>query len=254
MNPKSKKTEDQPAAEEESPAGDSDDQAVEAEGVDAPTPETEDAEEEAAEAPTPETDDDTSDEYPDFETALATAQDKLLRALAEAENVRRRGEREKVDASKYAIAAFAREMLSVTDNLRRALDSVDADARANDAALDTLMIGVEMTEREMSNAFDKVGISPIEALGQPFDHNVHQAMFELDDPSQPAGTVVQVLQGGYMLHDRLLRPAQVGVSKGGPKTVPADAETAENQAQGEAEADEKPADGSVPTIDEPPTD
>ena len=143
--------------------------------------------------------------------------DKLLRALAEAENVRRRAEREKSDAAKYAITNFAREVLGVADNMKRAMASVDSEARKKDPALEQLMVGLEMTEREMLSTFERFGIKPIEAMGEKFDHNLHEAMFELDDTSKPAGTVTQVVEAGYVLNDRLLRPAKVGVSKGGPK-------------------------------------
>ena len=143
--------------------------------------------------------------------------DKLLRALAEAENVRRRAEREKSDAAKYAITNFAREVLGVADNMERAMASVDLEARKKDPALEQLMVGLEMTEREMLSTFERFGIKPIEAMGEKFDHNLHEAMFELDDTSKPAGTVMQVVEAGYLLNDRLLRPAKVGVSKGGPK-------------------------------------
>ena len=143
--------------------------------------------------------------------------DKLLRALAEAENVRRRAEREKSDAAKYAITNFAREVLGVADNMKRAMASVDLEARKKDPALEQLMVGLEMTEREMLSTFERFGIKPIEAMGEKFDHNLHEAMFELDDTSKPAGTVMQVVEAGYVLNDRLLRPAKVGVSKGGPK-------------------------------------
>ena len=143
--------------------------------------------------------------------------DKLLRALAEAENVRRRAERGKSDAAKYAITNFAREVLGVADNMKRAMASVDSEARKKDPALGQLMVGLEMTEREMLSTFERFGIKPIEAMGEKFDHNLHEAMFELDDTSKPAGTVMQVVEAGYVLNDRLLRPAKVGVSKGGPK-------------------------------------
>ena len=143
--------------------------------------------------------------------------DKLLRALAEAENVRRRAKREKSDAAKYAITNFAREVLGVADNMKRAMASVDLEARKKDPALEQLMVGLEMTEREMLSTFERFGIKPIEAMGEKFDHNLHEAMFELDDTSKPAGTVMQVVEAGYLLNDRLLRPAKVGVSKGGPK-------------------------------------
>ena len=152
-----------------------------------------------------------------LEAEAADLKDNLLRALAETENVRRRAERDRVDASKYAAANFAREMLKAADNLRRALESVTDEARHEFEALENLVVGLEITEREMLNAFERTGIRPIEALGQRFDHNLHEAMFEMEDTDHPAGTVVQVLETGYMLHDRLLRSSKVGVGKGGPK-------------------------------------
>ena len=154
-----------------------------------------------------------------LEAALAEAaelKDKLLRALAETENVRRRAQRDREDASKYAIANFAREMLKVADNLRRALDSIGDEARRESESVESLVVGIEMTEREMLNAFERAGIKPIEALGQRYDHNLHEAMFDVEDATRPAGTIVQVLEGGYMLGERLLRPAKVGMAKGGP--------------------------------------
>lgn len=153
----------------------------------------------------------------ELEAQAAEYKDKLLRALAEAENVRRRAERDKEEASKYAIANFARAMLAVADNLRRALTSIPAEAREADSAIATLATGVEMTEREMLATFDKFGIRPVEALGRKVDANFHEALFEIEDSSQPVGTVVQVLETGYVLGERLLRPARVGVAKGGPK-------------------------------------
>lgn len=171
----------------------------------------------------------------ELEAEAAELKDKLLRALAEAENVRRRAARDRQDASKYAIAGLAREMLMVADNLRRALDSVDAEARAANEAVESLVAGVEMTERAMLAAFERFAIKPIEALGQKFDHNFHEAMFELDDPTQPAGTVVQELEKGYMLDDRLLRPSRVGVSKGGP-AANGNGESAGKDGDGETEA------------------
>jgi molecular chaperone GrpE len=153
----------------------------------------------------------------EFEAEAADLKDKLLRALAEAENVRRRAERDRVDAYKYAAANFAREMLKAADNMRRALESVAAEARLENEALENLVVGLEITEREMLSAFERTGVRPIEALGQRFDHNLHEAMFEIENTDHPAGTVVQVLEPGYMLHDRLLRPSKVGISKGGPK-------------------------------------
>ncbi len=166
--------------------------------------------------------------------------DKLLRALAETENVRRRGQRDREEASKYAISGFAREMIVVADNLRRAIEHVAPDARQKDELLESLAAGVEMTERAMLAAFERFGVRPVESLGQKFDHNLHEAMFEVDDPSQPAGTVVHEMEKGYMLDDRLLRAARVGVSKGGPRQANGGAE-AEPSADAKAAAKEQRA-------------
>ncbi len=144
--------------------------------------------------------------------------DKLLRALAELENTRRRAERDKEDAYKYAVTRFARDMLSVGDNMRRALDSIDEGARATGGeALDTLMTGVAMTEREMQNVFEKHGIKQVNPdPGVKFDPNVHQAMAEVPGTGLPNKAVFQVTQPGYVIEDRLLRPAMVLVAKGDP--------------------------------------
>jgi molecular chaperone GrpE len=154
----------------------------------------------------------------------AESRDRALRALAELENFRRRADRERQETAKYAIASFARDFLPVVDNLRRGLDSVSAEDRRADRALDALAAGMELTEREMLAALERHGIERIEPLGQPFDHNLHQAMFEVEDTAVPAGCVAQVMQAGYVLHDRLLRPALVAVAKGGvaQDTTPAD--------------------------------
>ncbi|NQU62595.1 MAG: nucleotide exchange factor GrpE [Rhodospirillales bacterium] len=173
---------------------------------------------------------------PPLEEQVAELNDKLLRALAEAENVRRRAERDREDASKYAITNFARDMLAVADNTRRAMDSVDADQRKNDAALEQLMVGLELVERELLATFERFNIKTIEAIGEKFDHNLHEAMFEMEDPSKPAGTVVQEMERGYVLHDRLLRPAKVGISKGGPKAASPNT----NETADEGQKDGKP--------------
>jgi molecular chaperone GrpE len=149
-----------------------------------------------------------------LEADLAEFRDKHLRALAEIENVRRRGEKEKADALKYAATNFAKDILGVADNLRRAIEAVPEEAAESAGAIKTLLQGVEMTERELLSIFERHGIKPIEAAGAKFDHNLHQAMMEVPDTGQPVGTVVQVLQTGYTIHDRLLRPAMVGVAKG----------------------------------------
>jgi molecular chaperone GrpE len=151
------------------------------------------------------------------EAELVRLKDEYLRALAEVENTRRRAQRDREEASQYAISAFARDLLSVADNLRRALDAVDDAARKTEPALDTLIGGVELTEKDLVRVFERYGVRPIEADGQPFDPHVHEAMFEMPDASVPAGTVVQVLERGYRLHERTLRPSRVAVSRGGPK-------------------------------------
>ncbi|MBL8660619.1 MAG: nucleotide exchange factor GrpE [Rhodospirillales bacterium] len=151
------------------------------------------------------------------EAELAEVTEKWKRALAETENVRRIAARDRDDAGKYAITRFARDILSVADNLRRALDSMDKEARQTDAGLDALAGGVELTERELLATLARYGITPIAAEAEPFDPHVHEALFEVPDQSVPHGTVVHVLEPGYMIHDRPLRPARVGVSKGGPR-------------------------------------
>lgn len=145
----------------------------------------------------------------------ADARDRALRALAELENYRRRADKERQDTAKYAVAAFARDVLPVVDNLRRGLDTVTADVRKTEPGLDALAAGVELTERELLTAFERHGIVKVDPKGEAFDPNLHQAMMEIEDASVAPGTVVQVMQAGYTLHDRLLRPALVGVAKGG---------------------------------------
>jgi molecular chaperone GrpE len=172
-------------------------------------------ESEAAE-PSPET------RVAELEAELAEHKDRLLRALAETENVRRRAHREREDASKYAVAGFAKDLLSAADNLRRALDSLP-EGEVKDDRTRSLLAGVAATERELLSIFERHGIKRIEPKGERFDHNFHQAIFEAERPDQPSGIVVEVLQPGYVLHERLLRPAMVGVAKGGPKPAePAD--------------------------------
>tara|TARA_R110000772_G_scaffold73216_8_gene160011 strand:+ start:66716 stop:67456 length:741 start_codon:yes stop_codon:yes gene_type:complete len=188
-----------------------------------------------------------------LEAQLADANDRTLRALAEAENVRRRAERDKQDASRYAIANFAREILTVGDNLRRALDSVDAEARTSSEVVETLMTGVEMTERALLSVLERSGIKRLDPLGQRFDSNAHEALFEIPDPTQPQGTVAQVIEAGYTLNDRLLRPAKVGVTKGGPKPdAPAagDGEASGNDGKDGNKAYEKGGPGAGGQVDE----
>lgn len=146
------------------------------------------------------------------EAELADTKDRLLRALAETENVRRRLQRERDDAQKYAVGVFAKDLLSTADDLRRALDAMP-EAELADPRAKGLRDGVAATERELLAAFERHGLKRIDPKGEPFDHNFHQAIFEAERPDLPAGTVVEVLQPGYVLHDRLLRPAMVAVAK-----------------------------------------
>lgn len=166
----------------------------------------------------------------ELEAEVAELKDRLMRAMADTENTRRRADRDKQDALKYAVTNFARDMVSVADNFGRALSAIPDEARSNDAVKNVLT-GIEMTERELQSAFERHGIKKIEAFGKRFDHNFHQAVFEVNDPTQPSGMVAQVMQEGYIIHDRLLRPSMVGVSKGGPKpedVAPAAAEAGAN--------------------------
>ena len=150
--------------------------------------------------------------------------DRTLRTLAEMENLRRRTEREVADARSYAVTNFARDVLNVADNVRRALDSVPAEARdAAEGAFKGLIDGIELTERDLSKTLDRHGVKLVEPQGQKFDPHRHQAMFEVPNAEVPSGTVVQVVQAGYVIGDRVLRPALVGVAKGGPKAAPTEA-------------------------------
>jgi len=160
----------------------------------------------------------------------ADLKDRLLRTLAEMENLRRRTEREVADARAYGITNFARDILAVADNMERALKALDDELRETaNAGVKALLDGVELTERELIKAMEKHGVKKLEPQGQKFDPNLHQAMYEIPDESVPAGTVVQVMQPGYTIGERVLRPALVGVSKGGPKAqAPAEAAANDN--------------------------
>ena len=160
----------------------------------------------------------------------AEMKDRLLRTLAEMENLRKRTEREVTDARLYGVASFARDVLSVADNIRRALEAVPAEALANAQAMKVLVDGVELTERELLKALEKNGVRQFTPQGEKFDPNVHQAMYEVADPSVPAGSIVQVMQPGYTIGERVLRPALVAVAKGGPKTAPNSASGNDNRA------------------------
>ncbi len=211
-----------PAAEPSAPPDETPDETPDeardaaAEGADA----AESADAAEPEAETPETDAPEAaaepDAEPDAETlaaALAEVKDQLLRALAEGENIRRRAAAEREEVGKYAITALARDVAPVLDNLRRALDSVPDDVREDDR-IASFVAGVEMTEREFLGVLERHRIRRIDPLGEKFDHHFHQAVFEVEDSDAPAGTVVKVVQAGYVIAGRLLRPAMVGVSKG----------------------------------------
>jgi molecular chaperone GrpE len=147
----------------------------------------------------------------------AEMRDRLLRTMADMENLRARTERERNDMARYAISNFARDVLTVGDNLKRTIDHVPAEASAQDPALKSFLEGVELTERELLNVLERHGVTRIEPLGARFDPNCHQAMYEVQNADVPDGTVVDVMQEGYVIGDRCLRPALVAVAKGGAK-------------------------------------
>jgi molecular chaperone GrpE len=152
----------------------------------------------------------------------AESRDRMLRTLAEMENLRKRTQKEVADARTYGVSKFAGDIVDIADNLQRALDAVPADAKASaDPGLKALLEGVELTERSLLNALEKNGVKKFDPSGEKFDPNFQQAMYEVPDASVPSGTVVQVVQAGYTIGDRVLRPALVGVSKGGVKAAPA---------------------------------
>ncbi len=147
--------------------------------------------------------------------------DRVLRTLAEMENLRRRTEREVADAKTYGVTSFARDMLTVVDNLARALEHLPSEARAAaDPQIQSVIEGVELTARDLEAVLGRHGVKKLDPKGQKFDPNFHQAIFETPDQTLPAGAVSQVVQSGWTIGDRVLRPAMVGVSKGGPKAAP----------------------------------
>src|SRR5947208_10909524 len=170
----------------------------------------------------------------------AELKDRLLRALAEMENLRRRTEREVADARTYGISGFARELLAVADNMRRALDAFGAEPHeAADAGTKALLEGIELTERELLKALEKHGVRKLDPEGAKFDPHFHQAMYEVPDESVPAGTIVQVVQPGYTIGERVLRPALVAVAKGGPKTAGAEPAVATANDNSASDSDRK---------------
>jgi molecular chaperone GrpE len=152
-----------------------------------------------------------------LEGRIADLTDRLLRAHAEMENLRKRTEREKEETAKYAISKFARDVLAVGDNLQRATSAVPPNAADADPALKALMDGVAMTEREFHNVLERNGVKRVDPEGEPFNPHQHQAMIEIEKPDVAAGTIVQVYQPGYVIDERVLRPAMVVVAKGGEK-------------------------------------
>ena len=153
-----------------------------------------------------------------LQAEVASMKDRMLRTMAEMENLRRRTEREVADAKSYGVTSFAREMVSAVDNLQRAVASVPADARTEaSAALQSFIQGIELTERDLLSRMARFKVQPIETIGSRFDPNRHEALFEMPDESVPSGTVVQQVETGYVIGERVLRPAKVGVSRGGPK-------------------------------------
>jgi molecular chaperone GrpE len=155
----------------------------------------------------------------ELEGQIADLTDRLLRAHAEMDNLRKRAERERIDTQKYAVTKFAGDVLAIGDNLQRARTSIPADAAAGDPALKALVDGVEMTQREFINVLSRHGVKPIAAKGEPFSPHLHQAVMEQQNPDVPAGSIVQVFQDGYTIEDRVLRPSMVVVAKGGFKPV-----------------------------------
>ena len=166
-----------------------------------------------------------------LEAERTDLREKLLRTLADMENLRRRTEREAADVRLYAVTNFARDILNAADNMRRALDSVPPEARDGaEGPFKALLEGIELTERDLLKTLERHGVKRLEPEGQKFDPNLHQAMFEVPNPDVPNGTVVQVVQSGFVIGGRVLRPALVGVAKGGPKPV------ADGASSGEAAA------------------
>ena len=165
-----------------------------------------------------------ADEEADLGSEQESLKNKLLRVMADNENLRKRTEREVAAAKKYGPLSFARDLLASLDNLEKAVSLIPEDKNGMDETLKNILIGVEMTGREVASVFDKHGVSKIEPDNEKFDYNLHQAMFEVPTDKVEPGIVVQVVQPGYQLHDRLLRPAMVGVSKASQSEAEASAE------------------------------
>lgn len=188
-------------------------------------------------------DDATADPVQLLEQENEDLKDRYIRLAAEMENLRRRTARDVKDARAYAIANFARDMLAVSDNMQRALEAIPSDARrSEDTGYKALIEGVELTERDMLAALERHGVRKLEPQGEKFDPHFHQAMFEVPNTEVPHNSVFQVVQAGYVIGERVLRPAMVGVAKGGPKTPPGEASTVDDK--GGAESTGKQGGGS----------
>ncbi|MQB44999.1 nucleotide exchange factor GrpE [Rhizobium sp. ICMP 5592] len=168
-----------------------------------------------------ETNDGRAEAFAKLEAENTDLKDRLLRALAEVENVRRRADRDLNDTRQYAVAKFAGDMLRVADNMGRAIASIPAEALKDEGAFKTLIDGIELTEKEMLRSLEKHGVKKLNPIGERFDPNFHEALFELPDPSVPNGTVTQVVEPGYVIGSRPLRPAKVGIARGGIQSQPA---------------------------------
>lgn len=179
-----------------------------------------------------------------LEAEVARLKDERLRALAEVENTRRRAQRDREEAGQFAIGGFARDLLAVADSLERALGAIDPGQRGADPALEALAGGIEATDRQLQGVLERHGVRRMAADGEAFDPHRHEAMFEVANEAVPHGTIFQVLEHGYTLHERTLRPARVGVTRGGPKRPPAAAE--ERPAAAAADPYQKPAAGNGP--------
>ena len=160
---------------------------------------------------------------------VADYKDKLLRSLADMENLRRRTDREVADARTYGVSSLARDMVGVADNMRRALEAAGDSGVVIEGPAKALLEGVELTERELLKVLEKHGVKKFDPQGAKFDPNLHQAIFEVPDANVPSGSIAQVIQPGYMIGERVLRPAMVGVSKGGPRTAPPERSADEKQ-------------------------
>jgi len=197
-------TEAEADAETSSGAGEKQMPQAETQDIKTPGTQTPDAEKDAQE----------EEATPSLEDRLADTNDQLLRALAELENTRRRADRERAEALKYGAASFARDMLGVADNLQRALNAVaELDQETLPDAAKSLLEGVAATERYLIASLGRHKVSPVSPMGEKFDPNMHEAMFEAPGTGQPAGTIIEVIETGYMMDERLLRPAKVGIAK-----------------------------------------